>query len=86
MAVAALQRWDWSERINPDLAEDDYPTPTEEEEEEERRASEAYTEAEEVALYMASSAADMAIIETQGLEAYRRVIRGEQPAPNVWVP
>ena len=86
MAVAALQRWDWSERINPDLAEDDYPTPTEEEEEEERRASEAYTEAEEVALYMASSAADMAIIETQGLEAYRRIIRGEQPAPNVWVP
>uniref|UniRef100_A0A6M3KKD4 Uncharacterized protein n=1 Tax=viral metagenome TaxID=1070528 RepID=A0A6M3KKD4_9ZZZZ len=88
MVVAALQRYDWSERIDPELADEDYAAPLEEEEEEERRAMAQYTEQEEAELYMALGPAHMALIESHGLDNYRKMMSGEQAMPpgEVWLP
>lgn len=82
MVAAAFQRWDWSERVNVEALERDYPLPDEEEEWEEWMERTQADEEIEAVLYTVMDGPARSAIEQEGMRGYRRLIGlPEDPSP-----
>ena len=72
MVAAAFQRYEWSERIDPDKVHDGYPLPTEEEERQEDLERSRILQSREALLYSILGSDARSVIEMSGIEAYLR--------------